>query len=129
LAALLADSAWKLIAVDTCKKAVSNIQNARRPVVLLDENLDNQPWQESLRLLLLAHQRACVVLLANPSDGHLFREVTHHGAFDLLMRPIEKGQVFQCLFFAYSRWVTVQPAGSLRPARPVRAREAELAHQ
>ena len=119
---MLGGSAWKLIQTHTCEEALRAVRHVRVPIVLFDVNLGVQSWQESLRNLLLTRHEACVILLANEADRHLFDQIARHGGFELLVRPFEKRHVFQSLYFAYSQCAAVWPVGSFRPSRDVRLR-------
>jgi DNA-binding NtrC family response regulator len=104
LHALLAGSAWKLIAVPTCSDAAWAIRHLRVPIVLCDLTLEDQPWQQTLRMLRRARNRTCVIFLSNEPDTDLAGEVAKGGGFDLLVRPFERAQVLQSLFFAYGQY-------------------------
>lgn len=104
LYALLAGSAWKLIAVPTCSDAASAIRHLRVPIVLCDLTIEDQPWQKSLRMLRRARNRTCVIFLSNEPEADLATEIANGGGFDLLVRPLERAQVLQSLFFAYGQY-------------------------
>ena len=115
LDALLAGTGWGLINVQTYEEAEQAARRERVPIVLCDLALEDQPWQETLEKLRLTRDGACVILLADESAGDLAGKVAKRGGFDLLFRPFEREQVFQSLFFAYSRCNLGWPIGFLGP--------------
>ena len=127
LSGMLAGSAWKLTEARTCQEAVWAVRYERVPIVLFDGNFGNQLWQESLREFLTARRETCVIFLTNEPDNHLLREITRQGGFDLLIRPLQRDQVFQSLFFAYSQFITSWPVGSRGRSRTAGLRAADLA--
>lgn len=113
LGIFLAGSAWALINVQTCREAEQAVRHGPVPIVLCDLAFEDQPWQETLEKLRLTRDGACIILLADESAGDLASEVVQQGGFDLLFRPFEREQVFQTLFFAYSRCKLSWPIGLL----------------
>lgn len=113
LDSILSGSAWKLIKVPTCREAARTIPGLPVPIVLCDLRLEDQPWQQTLRRLLMARSGVCVILLSNGPDQALSSEVVQQGGFCLLIRPLDRGRVFQSLFFAYSRYKLGSPSDTL----------------
>ena len=117
LDAILTGSAWKLIQVSTCREAVWTIRHLPVPIILCDLKVEDKPWQDTLRQLLVARKGARVIflsngLLSNGPDWPLSKAIAEQGGSDLLVRPLEREQVFQALFFSYSRYMLGGPGGS-----------------
>jgi len=112
LDAILTGSAWKLIQVSTCREAVWTIRHLPVPIILCDLKVEDKPWQDTLHQLLVARKGARVILLSNRPDWPLSKAIAGQGGSDLLARPLEREQVFQALFFAYSRYMLGGPGGS-----------------
>jgi AmiR/NasT family two-component response regulator len=115
LGTILTGSAWKLIKVSTCREAARTIHHLPVPIVLCDLSLEDQPWQETLRKLLMARGGTCVILLSNAPDRALSSKVVQQGGFGLLTRPLDRERVFQSLFLAYSRYKLGSPMDTLAP--------------
>jgi DNA-binding NtrC family response regulator len=117
LTAILAGSPWELIGVSNLKDAVNALHRVTAPIVLLDQDLDGHPWQNSVAMLTRARRRTRVTLLATAGGPQLCAEVAREGGFDLLTRPFDREQVYTTLICAYAQGKTNWPVLSL--GRPV----------
>jgi hypothetical protein len=70
--------------------------------------------------------------LSNEPDADLAGEIAKGGGFDLLVRPFERAQVLQSLFFAYGQYKLSSTIGFLgrmenKPHREILAHEKKRA--
>jgi len=114
LQSLLTGSPWELIVVANVADAIRALHQITVPIVLCDQHLDGQPWQETIRALIKTRRRSSVTLLADLGGPRLYAEVARRGGFDLLERPFDKEQVYATLLCAYARGRTSWPLLSHR---------------
>jgi hypothetical protein len=119
LASLLAGSAWRLVEVNTPEKAVAALRQAKIPIVLCDPYIGGERWETMARSFLSARRGACVLWLLDRFGGIGFSSAEGSLGFDLLVRPLDRDQLFAALFFAYARCKTASraawPASSRNP--------------
>jgi hypothetical protein len=108
LASLLAGSAWRLVEVNTPEGALAALRQAKIPIVLCDPHFGGGRWETMVRSFLSARRGACVLLLVDRFNG--FSRAEGSREFDLLIRPLDRDQLFAALFFAYARCKTASSA-------------------
>ena len=111
---LLTGTPWELIAAASLEEAVHALHQVTAPIVLCDRELDERPWQQTLRILTRARRRTCVIVLSNGGGPKLCSEVARLGGFDLLARPFERDQVYATLMCAYAQYRVGWPVLSRR---------------
>jgi DNA-binding NarL/FixJ family response regulator len=126
---ILTGSAWKLIKVPTCREAAWTIRRLQVPIVLCDLRLEGQPWQDTLRKLLMARSGTCVILLSNGCGRVLSHDVAQHGGFGLLVRPVEREHLLRSLFFAYSGYKLGWPVGPLGRSKIAASRDWSVSEE
>ena len=119
LEALLSGSPWQLLCVGSGREAAYLLHQVSVPIALCDLDLDDEPWQDTIRGLIKARRRACVVILASAAYSGVSSEVIGRGGFDLLTRPFERGQIFGTLFSAYAQYRVNWPLQVRRRPVPV----------
>ncbi len=122
LTGLLAGSPWMLVETSTPAQAVQALRLAKFPIVLFDPTLAGthapNRVQTMLRSFLRARRGACAILLLDDPPGSDC--IPPALAFDAVVRPLDKEQVFRALFFAYSHCKIKWPIGVL-PRAPKQA--------
>jgi DNA-binding NtrC family response regulator len=116
LESLLAGSPWELVAVANVGETVKALHRVSVPIVLCDQNLDDQPWHETVRALIKARRKTSVTVLTNAGGAGLWAELARRGGFDLLARPFERDQVFATLMCAYAQYRVSWPVVTTRRA-------------
>ncbi len=107
---ILNGTEWSVVDAADIVRAIDALKRSAFPIVLFDRDLAGGAWQDTLRMLRAASDRACVILLSNVSDEYLWNEVISLGGFDVLTRPFHKDQVVSMLDFAHTYWKTTWPA-------------------
>jgi DNA-binding NtrC family response regulator len=104
LEGILDATRWRVVAVNDVTEAAAEMKRGDFPVVLCDRDLASGNWPQSLRTLLAACKKVCVILISNVTDEYLWTEVVHNGGFDVLTRPFRKEQVTAMVEFAFNYW-------------------------
>jgi DNA-binding NtrC family response regulator len=103
LESLLAGSPWELIAVANVEQTLRALHRLSVPIALCDQNLDDQPWQETVRALIKARRKTSITVLTDAGGPGLWADLARRGGFDLLARPFERDQVYATLMCAYAQ--------------------------
>ena len=119
LGSLLTGSPWELIAVANVEETVRTLHRVSVPIVLCDENLDDQPWQATVRALIKARRKTSVTVLTDAGGPGLWTDLARRGGFDLLVRPFERDQVYATLMCAYAQCRMSWPVITTRRAVPM----------
>jgi FixJ family two-component response regulator len=85
--------------------AVSELENAIREAAVPIVFYNHDPsgcWQDAIRAFMKMRRDVCVILLSSEAEAPLSDDVVRCGGFDVLTRPLRRGQVLPMLLFAYT---------------------------
>jgi FixJ family two-component response regulator len=118
---LLADPRDRTVVDDVCQKNAWNVHFAaqvdedrllRPNIILLDRDLTESGWRESMIALAESSPGACIMLASQVMDGYLWNEVVRHGGYDVLAKPLREPDVSRALRLAWSYWSSANPPRS-----------------
>jgi hypothetical protein len=110
---LLADPPDRTVVDDVCRKNAWKVYFASHPgnghplrpnIILLDRDLTESGWRESMIALAESSPGACIMLASRVMDGYLWNEVVRHGGYDVLAKPLREPEVSRALRLAWSYW-------------------------
>ncbi len=95
---------WVLSFAADCGEARQLIEQTHPAVVLCDAKLGDGNWREVLDKVRALDDPPKVIVTSNQADEGLWTEVLAEGAYDLLPRPFEPGEVFRVVSLAWRDW-------------------------
>ena len=81
-------------------------------IILLDRDLADGDWRNSLSACASASAGACTLLISRVADDYLWNEVVCNGGYDVLRKPLREQDVLRAVKFAWSYWNSARPAAS-----------------
>ena len=98
------DSQWTLNISLTLASAMSALQGSRIPVVLCERDLLPGTWKEMLARLTLMACPPLLIVTSRLADEYLWAEALNLGAYDVLAKPFDAGEVARVVSLAWLRW-------------------------
>lgn len=111
-------SNWRISTVHTCHEAIRFLQASRMAVVVCDRDLPDGNWRVLNEALALLPYPPLLVVASRHADDHLWAEVLHLGAYDVLSKPFDRAEVTRIISLAWLHWkdrmtqLRLKPAGS-----------------
>ena len=93
---------WMLFWAPSCDKAVKLLDHYGMPLVICDRDLPGEDWRKVIQRIGSSKRRVCVLLASTVCDDFLWKEVTQHGGFDVLLKPFDAERVARTVKFAWS---------------------------
>ena len=84
--------------------ALSALRREGIPVVLCDRDEMPDAWKELLRQFASLSQPPCLIVTSRLADEYLWAEALNLGAYDVLARPFDAGEVVRSVNLARSHW-------------------------
>jgi DNA-binding response OmpR family regulator len=106
---------WDVFFAKTCAEARQVSEQIKPHVILLDRDLADGDWRNSLSACAASSAGACTMLISRVTDDYLWNEVVCNGGYDVLPKPLREQDVLRAVKFAWSYWnSTRQSAPTLR---------------
>ncbi len=99
---------WELYPVPSLESAMSVLSQARFPIVITECDLIPGMWRDVLVETRRLRDPPLVIVTSLTADECLWAEALNLGAFDVLARPFDPGEVIRVLSFAWMHWKTVR---------------------
>jgi DNA-binding NtrC family response regulator len=94
-------SPWALETSPSLQEAIGVLQRSRMQVVLCDTELGNESWQELLEEVSQLPEPPSLVVTSRAADEYLWAEALNLGAYDVLAKPFDTGEVVRVLHSAW----------------------------
>lgn len=119
---ILTPNKWVLFRARDLRSAQLQLRTSREPfaLVLCECNLCPGTWRELLDQLAGMDEAPFLIVVSRFADERLWAEVLNLGAFDVLAKPFEAGEVTRVLASAWMRW-TRQYSVATQSQQPVGA--------
>lgn len=95
---------WVVTFAADCGEARCQLEQIHPAVVLCEANLEDGNWREVLAKARALADPPKVIVTSNQADEGLWTEVLAEGAYDLLPRPFEPGELFRVVSLAWRDW-------------------------
>ena len=88
----------------TLASTLAALRTRRIPIVLCDGDGDPYAWREIIEAGRGMAAPPCVIVTSRLADDRLWAEVLNCGAFDLLSKPFDRGDVVRIVHSAWVHW-------------------------
>jgi DNA-binding NtrC family response regulator len=95
---------WDVFFAKTCAEARQVSEQIKPHVILLDRDLADGDWRNSLSACAASSAGACTMLISRVADDYLWNEVVCNGGYDVLPKPLREQDVLRAVKFAWSYW-------------------------
>jgi len=99
---IAAASGWTLHLAEARDDALARAAAAHIPLVILDRDLPDGDWRETLPALAGLPHAPCVLLASAVADEYLWLEISRRGGLDILPKPFQREAVVRVVTFAWS---------------------------
>jgi DNA-binding response OmpR family regulator len=115
-------SPWTLETSPSLEEAIGVLQRSQMGVVLCDTELGNASWRELLEEVNQLAEPPSLIVTSRAADEYLWAEALNLGAYDVLAKPFDPGEVVRVLHSAWRRrnLPAVKPAKGCLPPRGAR---------
>ena len=103
---------WDVFFAKTCAEARQVSEQIKPHIILLDRDLADGDWRDSLSACASSSAGACTMLISRFADDSLWNEVVRNGGYDVLPKPLREETVLQAVKFAWSYWNSARQATS-----------------
>ena len=117
---LCPQSQWELKTSRSLDEALPILRQKRVPIVICERDLDGASWKALLEQAALLPDPPYLIVASRLADEYLWAEALNLGAYDVLAKPYETGEVVRVLS---SAWLHRQHR------RPVAAKGMPARHQ
>lgn len=105
---------WNVYRAASIPEAISRVKRHwPLPLILCEQNLVNATWKELLDSVMLMPQPPLLIVTSRLADEQLWAEALSLGAYDVLAKPFDEGEIQRCLTSGWSHWhrdhLTVPP--------------------
>lgn len=105
---------WDVYRASSIPEAMSRVKGHWPvPLILCEQNLANETWKELLDNVIRMPQPPLLIVMSRLADEQLWAEALSLGAYDVLAKPFDEGEIRRCLTCGWSHWqrdhLTVAP--------------------
>lgn len=118
---ILTPKKWVLYEATTLRSAQLQLRTERFPLVLCERDLTTGTWRELLDEVVRMDDAPLLIVSSRFADERLWAEALNVGAFDVLAKPYEAGEVSRVLTSAWVRWTREHPVSESRELAAVGA--------
>jgi len=104
LDSIIEHSSWMLLKARDLAAALALLQQHEIAVVLLDRDLLQERWIEMLEHIKSLPNAPSLIVASRLADDHLWAEALNLGAWDVLAKPFDSGEVFRTVMSASQHW-------------------------
>ena len=112
IAQVCCQNQWDVFFVKTCAEARQVSEQIKPHIILLDRDLADGDWRNSLSACASASPGACTMLISRVTDDYLWNEVVCNGGYDVLPKPLREKDVLRAVKFAWSYWNSARQAAA-----------------
>jgi PleD family two-component response regulator len=106
---LLDGTQYLLVHAANWNRALNFMSHVVVPIILYDRLFDINDWQLAVKRLISTWRSPSVVLLSQTSEHDLRDDFVSSGGFEVLLRPLESGNVLQTLDLALTYYSLPTP--------------------
>ena len=103
---------WHIAHAGSIADANRIIESRRPAVVLCERELPDGNWKDLLHSEERQPGSPLLLIMSKHADEHLWAEVLNLGGYDVLMKPLDRGEVARVVSMAWRYW-----SGAVRPGR------------
>jgi DNA-binding NtrC family response regulator len=107
------ENQWEVFFAKTCAEARQVSEQIKPHIILLDRDLTDGDWRDSLSACASSSAGACTMLISRVADDYLWNEVVRNGGYDVLPKPLREQTVLHAVKFAWSYWNSARQATSI----------------
>ena len=104
---------WDAVFAKTCAEARQVSERIKAHIILLDRDLAEGDWRNSLSDCASSSAGACTLLISKVADDYLWNEVVCNGGYDVFRKPLREQDVLRAVKFAWSYWNSARQAAAL----------------
>jgi len=104
IAEMCFENQWDVFFAKTCAEARQVSEQIKPHIVLLDRDLADGDWRNSLSACASSAAGACTMLISRVADDYLWNEVVSNGGYDVLRKPLRQQDVLRAVKLAWSYW-------------------------
>lgn len=97
---ILSHANWSVYWLTNCAEAIAMLHAHTVPVVLCDRDLPDGNWQSLLPRVNSLAEQARLIVTARLADERLWAEALNLGAYDVLAKPFDAGEVVRVVGYA-----------------------------
>jgi DNA-binding response OmpR family regulator len=112
LATVSQTNPWDVVFVKTCAEAEQVSEQIKPHIILLDRDLAEGDWRQSLSACASSSGGACTMLISRVADDYLWNEVVSNGGYDVLRKPLREQDVLRAVKFAWFYWNSARQAAA-----------------
>lgn len=102
---ILSHTNWSVYWVTNCAEAIAMLHARTIPVVLCELHLPDGNWQTLLAPINSLAEQISLIVTARLADERLWAEALNLGAYDVLAKPFDGGEVVRVVAYACSYMV------------------------
>lgn len=115
---------WKITHCGTAAEAIRSMEIEPHSIVVTDRELPDGTWHELLASAERQTNPPKVLVLSRSADEKLWAEVLNLGAYDLLLKPLDRAEVTRVVGMAWRQWFGVERRAASTAASASRASAA-----
>jgi len=114
IAEVCCENQWDVFFAKTCAEGWQVSEQIKPHIILLDRDLADGDWRDSLSACASSSAGACTMLISRVADDYLWNEVVCNGGYDVLPKPLRERDVLRAVRFAWSYWNSTRQAAAIR---------------
>jgi DNA-binding NtrC family response regulator len=96
---------WRILHAQTFTEAMRAIPREQPSVIVCERTLMDGNWKDLYRQTERIEPAPLLVVMAQDADQNLWAEVLNLGAYDVLAKPLDKGEVVRVVSMAWRQWL------------------------
>lgn len=100
----LADSPWVIFEASSLPSALAILKQNRIPVIVCACESREEHWRDLLEQIATIPDPPYLIVASRLADESMWNEILNAGAYDLLAKPFDAGELRRTLAQARSRW-------------------------
>jgi DNA-binding NtrC family response regulator len=101
-------SGWILVTAGTIAEAVRSLEHNPAPVILCENQLPDGSWADLLEVATTGERPINVIVTSRLADDRLWAEVLNLSGYDVLAKPLARGELFRAVDSALRNWPNVE---------------------
>lgn len=97
---------WRVEASFTPRAALERLRAGQIPIVLCANDHQPDAWKDMLDRFADVPDAPCLIVTSRQADDRLWVEALNLGAYDVLAKPFDRGEVIRTLANAWQHWST-----------------------
>jgi len=104
LGMIFRQSNWRLYSARSCSEAFRILQETSVAVIVSHVEFPDGDWRCLLEMAARCPQSPLLILASENADTSLWAEALNVGAYDLLAKPFDRGEVTRIVSLAWLHW-------------------------